>query len=75
MGKYSDMGGCTQRRRGWYPVAGVVFSALFLSACAGRIHMPGYVQPVEESSLSFQSQGHTVQVDAYLPEAKGRRRT
>jgi dienelactone hydrolase len=56
-----------------YPVAGVVFSALFLTACAGRIHMPGYVQPVEESSLSFESLGHTVQVDAYVPEGKGQR--
>lgn len=51
----------------------MVFSALFLSACAGRIHMPGYVQPVEESSLSFESLGHTVQVDAYVPEGKGQR--
>ena len=35
--------------------------------------MPGYVQPVEESSLSFESLGHTVQVDAYVPEGKGQR--
>jgi len=50
-----------------------VFSVLFLSACAGRIHMPGSVQPVEESSLSFESLGRKVQVDAFVPEGKGQR--
>ena len=47
--------------------------ALLLAACAGRLHLPGHVQPVEESSLSFTSLGRTIQVDAYVPEGKGQR--
>ncbi len=47
--------------------------ALGPAACAGRLHLPGYVHPVEESSASFNSLGRTVRVDAYVPEGKGQR--
>jgi dienelactone hydrolase len=51
----------------------VVFVMLLTSACAGRLPLRGRLIPVEESSLSFQSQGRTIRVDAYVPEGKGRR--
>jgi dienelactone hydrolase len=51
----------------------VLLGVLLLSACAGRLHLPGFEQSVEESSLSFESMGRTVQVDAFVPEGNGRR--
>ena len=67
------MGGGARRQRETYPAVGVVFAALLLAGCAGRLHLAGQVQPVEESSLSFTSLGRTIQVDAYVPEGKGQR--
>lgn len=50
-----------------------MFALLGSAACAGRLHLPGYVHPVAESSLSFESAGRTIRVDAYVPEGKGQR--
>ena len=51
----------------------IVGFALGCTACAGRLHLPGYVHPVEESVSSFESQGHPIRVDLYIPEGKGQR--
>lgn len=44
-----------------------------LAACAGRLHLPGEVRAVEESSATFESGGRTIKVDAYVPEGRGQR--
>jgi dienelactone hydrolase len=54
-------------------VAAVVFAALLGAGCAGRLPLPRTVHPVEESTESFESLGHTVRVDVYVPEGKGQR--
>ncbi len=51
----------------------VALGAVLLGACAGRLHLPGRVQPVEESDLEFTSLGHAVRVEAFVPAGKGRR--
>ena len=56
-----------------YPVTGLVFALLAVTGCAGRLHMPGFVHPVEESARTFESQEHTIRVDAYVPEGRGQR--
>jgi carboxymethylenebutenolidase len=52
-------------------VASVI--VLATAACAGRLHMPGAVRAVEESTRSFESLGHSIRVDAYVPEGRGQR--
>jgi len=47
--------------------------ALASVACAGRLHMPGAVRAVEETTRSFESLGHSIRVDAYVPEGRGQR--
>jgi len=46
---------------------------LLNTACAGRLHLPGAVHAVEESTRSFESRGHAIRVDAYVPEGRGQR--
>jgi len=50
-----------------------MFAVAVTGACAGRLHLPGYVHPVEETEESFESLGRTVHVDAYVPEGRGQR--
>ncbi|MHB1311927.1 MAG: dienelactone hydrolase family protein [Gemmatimonadaceae bacterium] len=73
MGRGAEMRTHRQRHGARSARAGVVLAALLLAACAGRLQLAGHVRPVEESSLSFTSLGHTIQVDAYVPEGKGQR--
>ena len=55
-----------------YPRFAVVFALLLTTACAGRLHLPGAVRSVEESTASFESGGKQIRVDAYVPEGRGR---
>lgn len=55
-------------------LASCLLAVVLTTACAaGRLHLPGYVHPVEESSASFESLGRTIRVDVYVPEGRNQR--
>ena len=58
--------------RGIQPAGSPSGPVLLLAPAPSDSAPAGVRQPVEQSGVSFQSQGHSVQVDAYLPKSRGR---
>ncbi len=58
---------------GWRATVSLVCATLAVTGCVGRLHLPGFVHPIEESSMVFESLGRSVRIDAYVPEGRGQR--